>query len=203
MKISNKIEICNLALARIEQSSISSFEEGEDDSMQAKYSRMCYEQAKSALLSCYNWTFAVGSDSLDQVEYNDAIKEYTYKYALPADFLRFIALYNGINEEVLGSNYKPLFCLMGGCLYTDINKAKIKYIKDIDEISKFSPLFIDCLVLQLAIRLTRLFQSSGTYLQQLEQELEFMLREAKANDCRQVSLGGLRAFPLLATTGEF
>ena len=59
MKISSKIEICNLALARIEQSSISSYED--EDSMQAQYCRMSYEQSKSALLSQYSWSFAIDS----------------------------------------------------------------------------------------------------------------------------------------------
>lgn len=201
MKISNKIEICNLALARIEQSSISSFED--EDSMQAQYCRMSYEQSKSALLSQYTWSFAINSATLTQVEYNDAIKEFDYKYSLPESFLAFVALYNSFNQEVLGSGYKPIYNLMGGFLYTDVDNAKLKYVKDIDTVSSFSPLFIDCFVLDLAIRLTRLFQSSGTYLQQLEQELNIALRAAKSNDCRQVSLGGLRAYPLLASTGEF
>ena len=201
MKISSKIEICNLALARIEQSSISSFEN--EDSMQAQYCRMSYEQSKSALLSSYTWTFAVNSAALTQVVYDDAIKEFDYKYALPDGYLAFVALYNSFDMEVLASEYKPLYNLMGGYLYTDVDNAKIKYVKDIDTITSFSPLFIDCFVLDLATRLTRLFQSSGVYLQQFEQELNIALREAKAHDCRQISMGGLRAYPLLASTGVF
>lgn len=201
MKISSKVEVCNLALARIEQSSISSYDD--EDSMQATYCRMSYEQSKSALLSQYSWTFAINSAKLIHVEHIDAIREFDYKYALPEGFLSFVALYNSYNKEVLGSSYKPLYRLEGGFLYTDVNNACMKYVKDIDDISLFSPLFIDCFVLDLATRLTRLFQSSGTYLQQLEQELDIALRTAKANDCRQISMGGLRAYPLLASTGEF
>lgn len=198
MKISSKLEICNLALARIEQNSISSFEE--DTSVQGQFCRLTFEQSKSALLSQYTWTFAMASAVLTEVNYDDAVKEYQHKYSLPNGFLSFVALYNSFNEEVIGSARKPLYSLSGGFLYTDINPAKMKYIKDIDTISSFSPLFIDCFVLDLATRLTRLFQSSGTYLQQLEQELEVALRKAKSVDCRQISIGGIRAYPLLRST---
>lgn len=128
MKISSKVEICNLALARIEQNSISSFEE--DTSVQGQFCRLSYEQSKSALLSQYKWTFAISSAVLVKTEYNDAIKEYAYKYALPNGFLSFVALYDSFDEEVKGSSYKPVYSLMENFLFTNVNNAKIKFIKD-------------------------------------------------------------------------
>ena len=69
MKVSSEIEICNLALIRIEQSTIASMD---DKSVQAQTCKAMYEQAKSSLLARYNWSFAIKKAKLAQID-NSAI----------------------------------------------------------------------------------------------------------------------------------
>lgn len=203
MKVSSKVEICNLALARIELNSISSYED--DNSAQAQFCRMSYEQSKSSLLGQYNWTFAISRAKLKELENeNDDFNEYEHKYSLPSDFLRLVMVYNESNHPVIHfMNYKAPFVMEGRHIYTDVENAKIKYIRDVDDVSEFSPLFIDCLILDLAVRLTRLFNSSTTMLQQLLSEFTLMIEKAKITDCQQTTSQSSCVSPILASTWGF
>ncbi len=203
MKISSKVEICNLALARIEQNSISSFEK--DTSVQGQFCRMVYEQSKSALLAQYNWTFAIYPAKLNQIDNgDDEFKEYSYKYFLPEGFLRLVSVYNNNQEELINiTNRKKPYVLEGKYLFTDVDNCKIKYIKDIDTVTDFSPMFIDCFVLDLCVRLTRIFNSSTTLQQQLLMEFSQAIEKAKVSDCQQTTLSQISSYPIMFSTWDF
>lgn len=201
-KISSKAQICNLALCRIEQNSISSFEN--DDSVQAQFCRMIFEQSKASLLAQYNWTFAIAEAKLQEVEIENLIKEYSHWYALPAEFLRLVGLYNGFGQEIIAiTDLKPPYVIEGKFLKTDVTDCCLKFVEDVDEVSRFSSLFVDCLVLDLAIRLTKLFNSSSTYLQELYQEFLMQIEKAKIADCQQTGVAGIRSNPILHSTWGF
>lgn len=200
MKISNAVEICNLALVRIEQNSISSLD---DKSVQGQFCKMVYEQSKSSLLSRYNWTFAITTSRLTRLDTTELI-DYKYSYQLPADFLRLVGVYSGTDTELIQiTGYKPPFILEGDVIKSDVDTIKIKYVRDVDTVATFSPLFVDCFVLDLAIRLTKLFNSSTTYLQMLTMEFAQKIAEAKISDCQQTMLNQIRSYPLLFSTWEF
>lgn len=201
MKVSSKIEICNLALARIEQNSISSFEN--DKSIQGQFCRMSYEQSKSSLLSQYNWTFAIKRAVLNKVVVVNPIEDYSYTYALPEGFLRLVSIYNNNKELIKVMNTRPPYILEGQYIYSDYPNCKIKFIYDLDEVSYFSPLFIDCFILDLSIRLTKLFNSSSTYLQQLLIEFEQAIEKAKISDCQQAMMSPIMSYPLLQEAADF
>lgn len=202
MKISSKVEICNLALLRVSLDSISSFED--DNTPQGKTCRLIYEQSKSHLLSQYSWTFAIASKVLNRLAVAEAIQEYRYRYALPQGFLRLVGVYGSFDKKVIAiGNIKKPYVLEGQCVLTDLETCKIKYVYDIDTVSEFSPLFIDCFVLDLAIRLTKNFNNSSAYLQQLQSELAMMIAKAKISDCQQTMLDGITSYPILFSTWEF
>jgi hypothetical protein len=217
MKVSNPSEVCNLALLKIKQSSISSLTE---DSMQAKACNRVYEQSKSALLSEYNWSFAIARKVLTVVTDNSRLPnetdddynrrrdptlfEYVRRFQLPESFLRLAAVYNSFNGPVYAvTGCKPPFTLEGGFLLSDLSIVKLKYVEDREDISKFSPQFIDCLILNIALRLTETFNDSGAYLQQLQSEYLLQLDKAKSSDCQQTMLPGILSYPMLAESGSF
>lgn len=200
MKVSNPVEICNLALVRIEQNSISSLD---DESVQGQFCRMVYEQSKASLLSRYNWTFAIDTAKLTQT-LTDTLQDYTYAYQLPADFLRLVSVYDSSDREFIQiTGMKPPFVLEGSFIKSDASEIKIKYIKNIDTVARFSPQFIDCFVLELAIRLTKLFNSSTSYLQMLTMEFSQKIAEAKISDCQQTMLSQIKSYPILFSTWGF
>lgn len=196
--ISNELEICKEALLRIGQSDISSLGEG---SLPAKYCNMSYNQARQHLLSKYNWTFATNREVLnlkfdnsseDESLHNRNLFEFKRMFSIPADFLRLIEVYDAHDTPVrnLGTHKNP-FRLESGYILTDLTKCKIRYIYDLKEVAKFSPQFKECLILEIAIKLTKLFNDSGTYLQQLQGELEMRFQEAKISDTQQTMIESL------------
>jgi hypothetical protein len=205
MKVSNPVEVCNLSLLRINQSSISSLQ---DDSLQAKACELNFDQSKSSLLSQYNWTFAIERAVLSEVPLDSPpatiMLEYSRRFALPAEFLRLIAVYNSMNQKLIAINgQRPPYVIEGNYILTDYNNCKIKYVRNLDMISAFSPLFIDAFVLDLAIRLTKFFNDSSAYLQQLEAEYAQILEKAKISDCQQTMLEGIASYPLLEESWGF
>jgi len=217
MKISNSVEVCNLALLRINQSPISSLT---DDSLQANRCNMTYEQAKTRLLEEYNWTFAIRRAELvkavdnsrlpneTDAQYNlrrdPLLFEYTRKFVLPDKFLRIVAVYDGSNRIIHANmGTRPAYVREGMFLLTDLSACKMSYIADVDVVSTFSMKFIDCLVLDLAIRLTKFFNDSSAYLQQLQAEFEAQIASAKISDCQQTMMYSLRSNPLLMDSWSF
>ena len=71
---------------------------------------------------------------------------WTYRYALPADFSRFISKWLRHNEY----NYK----LEGKYLLTDETELDINYIKKVTDTTEFDSLFTEVLIYDLAIKLT-------------------------------------------------
>lgn len=195
MKISSPVEICNLALIRIEQATIVSLT---DRSLQGQMCKSMYEQAKSSLLARYNWSFALKKAKLAEVDNTaDPLQEYKHAYALPDDFLKIFMVYGEAKRPVVQyPNSKPPYVIESKVLLIDDSGCVIKYISDEDTVTKFSPLFINCLVLDMAVRLTRIFQSSSAYQQQLMMEYNQELANAKISDCQQNQLAHYQVSPL-------
>jgi len=211
MKISNAVELCNLALLRVNRSPISSLT---DDSLSAQACNQVYEQAREALLSQYNWTFALTGAELAVAIDNSRLPdetpdvyaarkdkrliEYLRAYSLPADFLRLVYCYDSLNNILVCiTGQKPPYLLEGNFILSDHSSLKLKYIKDIDVVSAFSPMFTDCLILDIAIRISKLMNDSSTYLQQLEADYQLQLEKAKISDCQQTNMYGVISYPLL------
>ncbi len=203
MLINSDIEICNLALIRTGQTTITSFEQTADDSVQATLCRYNYEQSRQSLLSQYPWTFACKEATLTQEESGESIK-YAYKYALPADFLRLVQLYDSSDREIIAStDYEPVYSFQGNKILTDLDSCKIKYVHDESNVGMWSPTFKDALVLDLAIRISKVLNDSSSFLQQLQQEFMFTLSRAKVENAKQVQMSPTRSYPLLTQSYQF
>lgn len=212
MVVVSEVEICNLALLKINQNAISSFEEG---SVQAEACKRIYDQSRAYLLSQYNWNFAISRALLNlvsdnsgkeptELDYDQTLFEYTKRFSLPEKFLRLIAVYNGLNQKLIAvTGLKPPFVLEGGYILSDQKICKIKYIKDIEAVGKFPPQFLECFVLDIAIRLTKFFNDSTSYLQQLCNDYQLQFEKAKISDCQQTMIGGVESYPLLAESWRF
>jgi hypothetical protein len=200
MKISSAVEVCNLALVRVNQNTISSLEE--DTSIQAQLCRLVFDHSKECILSQYPWSFATKENDLARDV--NVITNYSFVYFLPEDFLRLIALYDGNYRELIAlTAYKPAYEIQSGRLLTDVSPCIMKYTYNLQEIPKMSPLFIDAMVLDIAIRITKVLNDSSTYLQQLEQDFSLTFEKAKIEDARQKQLPPIKSYPLLAESCIF
>jgi len=243
MRVLNATDICNLALLRVNQNSIVTADAADVPTPQAQFVRMIYEQSKVALLSQYNWTFAITADELKQVATrasempipaeipnpthqqrvardeairarDDAIREernvaramtgFSHQYNLPAGFLRLVSLRTRFGTQLIAqTGTPPPFGLEGGFLLANQDGLSMKFVEDINDVPRFSPMFVDCFVLDLAIRLTKMFNDSTTYLQQLTADYTLLIEKAKISDCQQTMLNGMQSFPILQSTWAF
>ena len=197
MKISSETEICNLALLKVGQNTISSYDDLNDQSVQAQLCRYTYDQARQSLLSQYQWSFACREDALTQIEAETKPIKYSFRYSLPENFLRLVTLYDSANRETIANTgYKPAYDIQSGQLLTDISGCKMKYVFDQGIVSQMSPLFVDAIVLSVAMRITKLLNDSSTYLQQLQQDYQMTFMQAKIEDARQKQINQVQSYPM-------
>ena len=143
------VEICNLALDRLGQRSISSI-----TSPTTEVEEICARQYDSTLLEMlrrYIFNFAKKYDVLTISPSKTPAFGYTSAYLLPNDFVRLLTLGDiTINDDVQAG----LYDLSEGYIFTDAADAgdlKITYIHSSTTIiSKWDPLFVRLLVLHLA-----------------------------------------------------
>ncbi|MDR2267914.1 MAG: hypothetical protein LBD81_00495 [Holosporaceae bacterium] len=118
-----EVDICNLALLRLNKSSIS--ELTDNQSLQAKACKLAYPQSRRSLISDYIWNFStcykqlqplkyLNFDEAHQPPFNDGhprpdptdpttyknLVEYAFLYGLPQDFLFCIDLHLANHERV-------------------------------------------------------------------------------------------------------
>jgi hypothetical protein len=134
----SKVGICNMALAHIGQTSISSIDEASEGAIQCK---LHYDNALDCALREHAWNFATRRVVLavSPVEPPD---EWEYAYNVPSDMVkaREIVVASGVPAAPFAIEAVPSGS--GLVLYTNIETAELKYTARITETTFFDPLFI-------------------------------------------------------------
>ena len=161
-----------MALARIAAKRITSYEDETEDSLPAIQCRLHYEQTRDALLRSHWWRFARGRATLSQnaaYTADTTTFEWTYAYDLPVDFLRMKEPWEG---DVPGDfDLRYTYSLEGKQLLSEETTMYIRYIKKVTDPNKFDPLFIEVLVLQLALKMVSALAGVGQDGRLLRREL--------------------------------
>lgn len=164
---SSEIDISNLALGRLGQTRIFSFEE---NSPESRYCHLFYAQVRDAVLSKHAWNFAVKRASL-QLLSTPPDFGYTNSFQLPTGCLRVLSLNNCI--QLAG-----VFEREGDQLLTNQEEAKIRYIFRETDCGKFSPLFVEALAVKLAATICTPLTGSRDQSQALIEEYEKLTEPA-------------------------
>jgi hypothetical protein len=146
------VDICNLALDRCGQRSISSI-----TAPTTEVEEICarqYDSTLSEILRRYVFNFAKKYAVLTVSGTKVPAFGYTSAYALPNDFVRLLTL----GDITVNDDVEPgLYDLSEGFIFTDVASAgslKMTYIHTASTIiSKWDPLFVRLLVLHLAANL--------------------------------------------------
>jgi len=157
--------ICKMALDKLGAKPIENISE---DSVQARACRRHYDQARDSLLRGHSWKFALSRKVLSQ-DTTDPAFEWDYQFILPTDCLRVIGLYDTTAS----------YALEGKRLLTNDSSASIWYIKRIEDPTDFDSLFVDALVLSLAVRLSMSLTEDPRVRQDVKDELIATLRNAR------------------------
>ena len=110
--MSTKLEIVNIALARLGESPIQSMDEGTAPSNLAK---VFYDSARRSALRDYNWAFALRTLRLARLV--ETPVDFLYAYSVPVDCLRVLQVRRSGFPDSLDSGLR--FVTRGGVLYTD------------------------------------------------------------------------------------
>lgn len=102
-----------------------------------------YDQARDVIQSSYRWTFCTDRKIIQKDSENIPAFGWGSFYPFPSDLLRLISIENNDYNYELENN---------GILCDNTNDMNIKYIKRVEDESKFSPAFVDAFALELAIR---------------------------------------------------
>lgn len=142
---SSPIDICNLALDHFGERSIASINppSTKPEITMARH----YDQVRRELLRKYVWNFAKKRDSISRI--GTPAFDFPDKYQLPNDFIRLLSI-GGETERTQKREYdiegRELLCNGSGAA-----SVTIRYIRDVEDVTKWDSLFIKCMGLSLAL----------------------------------------------------
>lgn len=143
MTTSSKVEIANLALQRIGERAIQSFE---SDTITAKTMERLYDRTRTTVLRQCAWRFAMAASTLSLVEEESPI--YEYVYAQPVDTIKIIEV---LRPSKPTAWLEPVqYELFGDRIHTNQADAVIRYIRDEKDPNKFDEGFIEAFAWKLA-----------------------------------------------------
>ena len=179
--------ICNMSLARLGSKRINDFGDTTEDSVQAIHCRTHYEQTRDALLRSHWWRFATARATLSQDATDPTGDEWDNQFILPDDFLAMKSIYeNRFSDE----NYRS-YALEGQRLLTNESTMEIRYIKKVTDVTKFDPLFVEVLVLQLALKLVAPLGKTDPKLKvDIREDLKLLMPAVKALDKQETNTIG-------------
>ncbi|KKN75803.1 hypothetical protein LCGC14_0376790 [marine sediment metagenome] len=148
--MASETEIINQALGRIGSQRVSDFDDTSEDNLQSVQARLHYAQTRDALLRSHWWRFARTRVRLSP---NATAPDFEYSTAfdLPNDFLREWLPPWEDNSEVQGRT-RNSYSLEGKQLLSNESTMRLRYVKRVEDVTEFDPLFTEVLVLQLALK---------------------------------------------------
>lgn len=144
----------------------------------ARFTLLHYDQARREALRAHRWNFACRRVTLSQ-HADPPNWGYSYQYPLPADFIRLDQV-NEVDawsnqradwfeiESGLDANDNPI----GTVLLIESSAVRIRYVADIEDVSRFDPLFTQALSVLLASKCARAITGSDSREGELRQQYE-------------------------------
>jgi len=183
-------DICNMALGRIGANRLTSTTTIDaDTTVQGIQCRLYYDPTRDALLRSFDWSFAKTRKSLEL--HPDAPDfEWDHQYKLPDDYLRMRSNYTIDDTNDVDDRY----VIEGDRLLTNEDEAEIRYIRKVTDPDEFDPLFVEVFVLQLSLKLlpTLAGTQTGTFRQELKDELKAVLSKARVVALQESNITGRR-----------
>jgi hypothetical protein len=132
--IISKVSIVNQAFQELGADPIASFDEGSTNSILAK---AVFDNARRRLLTEHTWSFATTQLQLAR-EVGEPIFKFNFRYSLPSDMLYLLEVENGVDYDLLENS-----------LFTNLETVKVSYVRDEEDVSKWSASFVEAMVAYL------------------------------------------------------
>lgn len=164
----SEVQICNLALLKFGDITISSLSES---TKQGRACKVYYQLMVEELLYSHPWNFAITRADISAQLSTTPSFEFDYAYKIPSDCLRVLEFYGSeLDWTIEGENL----------LTNAEEEVYIRYIKRITESGEFTPIFVKCLSILLGAELAAKLADDKKMRQILLDELKKeVLPEAK------------------------
>lgn len=157
MSITSKTDISNMSMDLLSAGNVVDVD-NPSNATEELLSRW-YEQSRRKVLREHPWNFAIKRELLAASATAPAFG-YSTAFPLPADFVRVVVI-----EDGNGGTFTPDdYAIENGeiLLSTDASSLRLVYIYDIQDVTRFDPMFIDLLAHEIALAVAyRVTQSNG------------------------------------------
>lgn len=175
---STELDVCNMTLGRIGALRITDAQLTANTDVRAQHCNLHYAQTRDALLRSYWWRFAGARATLTTT--TTPTFEWAYAFSLPDDFLAFRSIYED-NNTILKSTVNS-FKIEGAVIMWDDSSMQIRYTKQVTTVTSFEPLFIEALVLHLALKLVMPLAQDQKLYQEIKDDLRILMPSVRAMD---------------------
>ena len=175
----SKIDICNMALAQLGESPISSLEQADE---KARRCRLFYEPVRQEVLRTHHWAFACGQADLALLQAPEGANG-TYVYAYPQDCLFLRKVYRkGDPQHPVAFQEMYRKDIQARTLLCAIEQAQAEFTRDLQDESLFDPAFVKAFSLALAADITMTLSADATLAQRVLQKYMMALDEARRSN---------------------
>lgn len=147
--MTSAVSIANLALSHIgDEANLSSMTE---QSVQAEHCNRYYPIARRSLIEKHTWSFATRRASLALLT-EEPPSSWQFAYAIPTLCLKpFAVLMPGYIGDTQEQDFTVETLASGNrVIYTNTEQAVLRYVVDVEDTTKFTPMFIEALSRLLA-----------------------------------------------------
>lgn len=173
-------DICNLALDDLKQLPIKSITTPNSNTEQVCARN--YDAARRECLFAHPWKFAITRIQLTPNPVTPPLFGYLYAYDLPNDYIRLITVgddYLGDLRQQYEIENNQILAISGDVVFDGTTKD-VRYMRDITDVTKFSPGFVTYFRLKLAIRMSNKFNVSNQIKDSLRADFQEAATEARA-----------------------
>ena len=142
----SKIDICNQALSLIGAQNVVALT---DKTREAHQCSLWYDQILRAVLVAHPWNFATSREALARVD--PAARGEAYSFRYPVNCIKI--LWVGEEGGTRRADYHVRFTPDGQVVSAQSPAVDAVYIRAVDDTNQYSPGFVECLGLRLAVEL--------------------------------------------------
>jgi len=166
--------IVNSALRKIGASTITSLTDG---SKNANVALDLYAEVRDRMLRSHAWNFAINRVKLGRLATDPAFG-FNYRYQLPANFVRVVAVYD--NDNDYGAVEYRLED--DGTMHADAEDIYLRYVRRVEDPNRMPPDFREAFAYQLAEEFAIAIAQSLSLCEALTEKAEKWTRMAKSAD---------------------
>lgn len=169
------VDICNYALAKVGEQSITSLDDGTPEATKCK---LLYPFARDFVLRAHPWNCTIKRKSLASST-TDPVYEFVSAFNMPSDLLRLLDV-DLDNDDDWRVESKKILADVEGPL-------KIRYVGRIDDPNSFDTHVIEVIACYLALQLVESLTQSNTKKQLIASEYEQAFALARRSDAQEDS----------------